>query len=87
MKCIAMFSCSTLTRQSPDLRVNNIFLAIGVEGTVAPKICFIKQGICQLKKILSVASLNQDGKKVNNLAREASIPIISVFNYCSLLII
>ena len=39
--------------------------ALAQEGTVASRICFIKHGICQLKKILSVAFTNKDGKKVS----------------------
>ena len=31
---------------------------------MATSVCFIKQGVCQLKKVLSVASTNQDGKTV-----------------------
>ena len=41
-----------------------LHLALAKEGSVATRICFIKHGVCQLKKVLSVASVNQDGRKV-----------------------
>jgi len=37
---------------------------LGLEGTVAQRVCVIKEGSCLLRKVLSVLSTNHDGKKV-----------------------
>ena len=44
----------------------SLFLTVlGLEGTVAQRVCVIKEGSCLLRKVLSVLSTNHDGKKVS----------------------